>query len=248
MALFQKARPVCPLSNHLSLSPSLSHTHFSSPYSTFYPPHSHRHALSHSHFESSVGVGTSFRWSSFQSGAVFAKNLWNFFFTKTLNEKNIVAFFAFRLENRTRTMNKMPTTSGVVAPVPLNPTNSLATHLRDLYQLQAGSGHMPPGFSAAMPPSAGHLSALSALSLQHRQLLELQQRYLTASRLAAVAASAGSNGIGVHQAGGGPPPPPLTSISAHQPSIIPPSRIQNSTSAGKSTRHRAQLYGFDSRR
>ena len=131
-------------------------------------------------------------------------------------------------------MNKMPTTSGVVAPVPLNPTNTLATHLRDLYQLQAGSNHMNHGFGASMAPSASHLSALSAISLQHRQLLELHQRYLTASRLAAAAASAGSNGIGVGvPPGGAGPPPPLTSISSHGPTIIPPSRIQAANQSGK---------------
>ncbi len=131
-------------------------------------------------------------------------------------------------------MNKMPPTSGVVAPVPLSPSNPLASHLRDLYQMQVGSNPMHPGFG--MPSSAGHLSALSAISMQHRQLLELHQRYLTASRLAAAAASAGNSGSGMgHQHSPGPghgPPPPLTSISSH-PSILPPSRIQNSNSNGK---------------
>ena len=133
-------------------------------------------------------------------------------------------------------MNKMPPTSGVVAPVPLSASNPLASHLRDLYQMQVGSNPMHPGFGAGLSSSAGHLSALSAISMQHRQLLELHQRYLTASRLAAAAASAGNTGNGMgHQHSPGAvhgPPPPLNSIASH-PSILPPSRIQNSNSNGK---------------
>ena len=133
----------------------------------------------------------------------------------------------------------MPPTSGVVAPVPLTPSSSLASHLRDLYQMQATPMH--PGFGGGLPTSANHLSALSAISLQHRQLLELHQRYVTASRLAAAAASAGNNGVGnglgLQSGGVGAPPPPLSSISSHNhagpPSIIPPSRIQSSTTSGK---------------
>ena len=133
-------------------------------------------------------------------------------------------------------MNKMPPTSGVVAPVPLSPSNPLASHLRDLYQMQIGSGPMHPGFGAGLPSSTGHLSALSAISMQHRQLLELHQRYLIANRLTAAVASAGNTGSGMghqHSPGAGHgPPPPLTSISSH-PSILPPSRIQSSNSNGK---------------
>jgi hypothetical protein len=144
-------------------------------------------------------------------------------------EKKDKLFFLF-FSNK-QTMNKMPPTSGVVAPVPLTASNPLATHLRDLYQMQAGSNPMHPGFGGGMPSSAGHLSALSAISMQHRQLLELHQRYLTASRLAAAAASAGGQG----PPNGSGHPPPLTSMSAHSPSIIPPSRIQSSNSSGKIT-------------
>jgi len=94
-----------------------------------------------------------------------------------------------------------------------------------------GAATSPSVRPTIVPPPSDHiaaqLSALSAFS-QQRQLYELQQRYLAASRLAA---SAGANGPG----GGGPaaataipvPPPPAA--------ILPPSaRISqiNSSAAG----------------
>ena len=81
----------------------------------------------------------------------------------------------------------------VAAPVPVPPsTASLA--LSEIY---------------GAPPPVGATPPLSALSIQHRQLLELQQRYLAASRLAAM-----NNGASGHV-------PPTT------PNIIPPSRVGN---------------------
>lgn len=83
----------------------------------------------------------------------------------------------------------------VAAPVPIPPSSAssmMASHLTD--------------------PNFGGLSA------QHRQLLELQQRYLAASRLAVLggAASAPPPSVGHHHH-----LPPST------PSIIPPSRVGN---------------------
>ena len=75
-------------------------------------------------------------------------------------------------------MNKMPPL--VAAPVPIPPSSTsmaLASHLTDIYGHHPHQGH-------ATPPMA-------ALSNQHRQLLELQTRYLAASRLAALGGAAG---------------------------------------------------------
>ena len=96
----------------------------------------------------------------------------------------------------------------VVAPIPIPPSASasnFASHLRDIYTSTSTNGAPPAGM--VLPPGipnmphAGSLaSTLSALT-QQRQLLEFQQRYLAASRLAAQT---------------GTPP---------SPSVIPPSRI-----------------------
>ena len=91
-------------------------------------------------------------------------------------------------------MSKMPPL--VAAPVPLPPSTSslaLASHLNDLYAT--------PLSPAATPP-------LSALSMQHRQLLELQQRYLAASRLAVLGTASG----------------PAPALPPSTPNILPPSQ------------------------
>ena len=103
----------------------------------------------------------------------------------------------------------------VAAPVPIPPSSSsmaLASHLTDIYS------HTPPPIGAGQLPNATPLSGQlpNALSVQHRQLLELQQRYLAASRLAAMQGAAGATPPGV--AHGVPP---------STPSIIPPSRVGN---------------------
>ena len=91
-------------------------------------------------------------------------------------------------------MNKMPPL--VAAPVPLPPSS-----LADIYATPLAT---PPNLSVH----------------QHRQLLELQQRYLAASRLAALGGVQGQNGAA-------PPHIPPSS-----PSIIPPSRVGNGVSPG----------------
>lgn len=112
-------------------------------------------------------------------------------------------------------MSKMPP---VVAPIPLPASvtaNSFATHIRDMYTAPPSS--MPslvPGLGS--PPATGAggslASTLSALS-QQRQLIEFQQRYLAASRMAAQAAAAAA-------AGGGPIPPRVP-----PPSVVPPTGV-----------------------
>ena len=111
----------------------------------------------------------------------------------------------------------------VVAPIPIPPSASasFASQLRDMYTQSPTSTASPasPGALAAglviphglsgFPPGhaalASQLSTLSALN-QQRQLMEFQQRYLAASRLAA--SSVGPNPVGIPG-----------------PSIIPPTRI-----------------------
>ena len=108
-------------------------------------------------------------------------------------------------------MNKMPPL--VAAPVPIPPSSTsmaLASHLTDVY------GGTPPhhgqgGHSGGTPPG------MTALSNHHRQLLELQTRYLAASRLAALGGAAGGVASPAHHL-----IPPTT------PNIIPPSRVGNS--------------------
>lgn len=104
----------------------------------------------------------------------------------------------------------------VAAPVPIPPssTSNFASHLRGLYAAASGSGAPTP--MMLTPPTSGDLTSqlttLSALSAHHRQLMELQQRYLAASRLAGNGPSTGM--------GPTPIPPP---ISPSGPSVIPPS-------------------------
>ena len=102
-------------------------------------------------------------------------------------------------------MNKMPPL--VAAPVPIPPSSTsmaLASHLTDIY------GHHPHhGQGHGAPPMA-------ALSNQHRQLLELQTRYLAASRLAALGGAAGGVASPVHHL-----------VPPTRPSIIPPSQVGN---------------------
>ena len=105
-------------------------------------------------------------------------------------------------------MNKMPPL--VAAPVPVPPSSSslaLAAQIRDLYAT--------PTTSLGTPTSPhAQLSQLTALSAQHRQLLEFQ-RYMAASRLAA---------HNVNPLIATPTGPPSVT-----PSIIPPSRVNGSS-------------------
>jgi hypothetical protein len=107
----------------------------------------------------------------------------------------------------------------VAAPVPIPPSTSsvaLAAHLRDLYGTPMGP---------ATPPGSGLSPQLTALSVQHRQLLELQHRYVAASRLAAMGGPALGGHHHHHHHHGAPPP----SAMPPTPNIIPPSRIGNGT-------------------
>ncbi len=92
-------------------------------------------------------------------------------------------------------MSKMP--PALAAPIPLPavaataaqnlPTNpaSFASHIRDLYSAAAAAASgTSSGGGGGGEHLAAQLSAISAFT-QHRQLLELQQRYLAASRLVA---------------------------------------------------------------
>ena len=82
-------------------------------------------------------------------------------------------------------MNKMPPLGAAPVPVaPFSPSMALASHLTDIYGHHPHQGH-------ATPPMA-------ALSNQHRQLLELQTRYLAASRLAALGGAAGGHIVCEH--------------------------------------------------
>lgn len=109
-------------------------------------------------------------------------------------------------------MNKMPPL--VAAPVPLPPSSS-SVALADIYATHFTQG----GGAPATPPS------LSAMSVQHRQLLELQQRYIAASRLAVLGGgAAGSNTGHAHAHHHHHVVPPTT------PNIIPPSRVNNGLS------------------
>ena len=113
----------------------------------------------------------------------------------------------------TKIMSKMPPL--VAAPVPIPPSNSaLASHLTDIY---GGHAHHPASHGGGMPP-------FSALSVQHRQLLELQQRYLAASRLAALGGASG----------GATPPHGPHVVPPSTPNIIPPSRVGNGLSTSPS--------------
>ena len=82
--------------------------------------------------------------------------------------------------------NALVTSSGspvtIHSPVTMAtpPIGLFADHLKELYA-QMGVAGM--GGMGVPSPLASQLSALSALSLQQRQILELQQRYLSASRL-----------------------------------------------------------------
>ena len=76
--------------------------------------------------------------------------------------------------------------------------------LTELYGHPGAHPHAPPpGTGPGTPPP------LSALSVQHRQLLELQQRYLAASRIATAAAAGHAH------------------VPPSSPNIIPPSRVGN---------------------
>ena len=146
----------------------------------------------------------------------------------------------------------MPPSAIMAAPIPIPPSSSsaaLAAHLRDVY----GHHMQPPASSSTASPSSSpstspitstsgiqhpipthphllgghpHLSALSAFSVQQRQLLELHQRYVTASRLAAAAAASGT-ALPPTLAGAGVSPgaSPLGPTTPSVTSIIPPSRI-----------------------
>ena len=103
----------------------------------------------------------------------------------------------------------------VAAPVPVPPSSTsvaLAAQLRDLY---------------ATPPQTATPPQLSLLSAQHRQLLELQQRYMAASRLAALGGGAGPHPHSGHASSHHPHMPPVPPASAQQPNILPPSRVAN---------------------
>merc|ERR1712156_287168 len=109
------------------------------------------------------------------------------------------------------TMNKMPPL--VAAPVPIPPSSTsmaLASHLTDVYGTPPHHGQ--GGHSGGATPPG-----MTALSNHHRQLLELQTRYLAASRLAALGGAAGGVASPAHHL-----IPPTT------PNIIPPSRVGNS--------------------
>ena len=115
-------------------------------------------------------------------------------------------------------MNKMPPL--VAAPVPVPPSSSsIVAQLRDIYATPGGGGGI--GAAAHIPthhhhhPLTHHLPGLSA---QHRQLLELQQRYMAASRIAAL------GGSGSH-APTHPHIPPSAVAGTPTPNIIPPSRV-----------------------
>ena len=108
----------------------------------------------------------------------------------------------------------------VVAPIPIPPSASasFASQLREMYSQSSPSSQsstalpsglvLPPGlggFPHGHAALASQLSTLTAIN-QQRQLMEFQQRYLAASRLAASSVSPGTGAMG-------------------GPSIIPPSRI-----------------------
>lgn len=112
-------------------------------------------------------------------------------------------------------MNKMPPL--VAAPVPLPPSSS-SVALADIY-----ATHFTSGGGAVTPPS---LSA--AMSVQHRQLLELQQRYLAASRLAVL--GGGGGGASAATAGHAPHHHHHHVVPPTTPNIIPPSRVNNGIS------------------
>eukprot|EP00094_Tigriopus_californicus_P002674 TCALIF_02584-PA protein Name:"Similar to pax6a Paired box protein Pax-6 (Danio rerio)" AED:0.17 eAED:0.18 QI:0/0/0/1/0/0/3/0/478 len=111
----------------------------------------------------------------------------------------------------------------VAAPIPLpasSTSSNFAAHLRDMYSGGSGMGLGP---NPAHPDLASQLSTLSALSAQHRQLMELQQRYLNASRMN----------------GGGPPMPHPPNQG---PTILPPS-ARLSTSPGSQGRPPGMIGG-----
>ena len=87
---------------------------------------------------------------------------------------------------------------------------ALASHLTDIYGTHGHQGPVTP--------------SMTALSNQQRQLLELQ-RYMAASRLAALGGAAAAGG-GAHGHPAHHLVPPTT------PSIIPPSRVGNGISPG----------------
>ena len=101
----------------------------------------------------------------------------------------------------------------VAAPVPIPPSSTsmaLASHLTDIYGTPPHHG--PQGGPGTSP-------SMAAFSNQHRQLLELQTRYLAASRLAALGGAAGGVASPVHHL-----------VPPTRPSIIPPSHVGNGTS------------------
>ena len=120
-------------------------------------------------------------------------------------------------DNTSITMSKMPPMIAAPVPIPPSSSASFASHLRELYAAasgSSGSSSVPmPQPSASSSDLTSQLTQLSALSAQHRQLMELQQRYLAATRLA-------GNGV--------PPvlvptaiPSPSSSATTHQ--LVPPS-------------------------
>ncbi|XP_059080233.1 paired box protein Pax-6-like [Tigriopus californicus] len=118
-------------------------------------------------------------------------------------------------------MSKMPPIVAAPIPLPASSTSSnFAAHLRDMYSGGSGMGLGP---NPAHPDLASQLSTLSALSAQHRQLMELQQRYLNASRMN----------------GGGPPMPHPPNQG---PTILPPS-ARLSTSPGSQGRPPGMIGG-----
>ena len=121
-------------------------------------------------------------------------------------------------------MNKMPPL--VAAPVPVPPSSSsIVAQLRDIYATPGGGGI---GAAASIPTHHHHHHAhplshhLPGLSAQHRQLLELQQRYMAASRIAALGGSAGGSH---HATPTHPHIPPSAVTGTPTPNIIPPSRV-----------------------
>ena len=134
-------------------------------------------------------------------------------------------------------MSKMPP---VVAPIPLPASvtaTSFASHIRDLYSSTTSPSPIVPPMAplgsptgsgpAPGPPGNALASTLSALS-QQRQLLEFQQRYLAASRMAAQAAAAAARVppppmVPPPPGAGGPnavPPPPHHTQPGRQPGMI----------------------------
>jgi hypothetical protein len=130
-------------------------------------------------------------------------------------------------------MNRMPPAVHVAAPIAIPPTSSAnfamshMTGFSELYaraaaaQAQAAaqaavtrSGGPSPGSS---PDIASQMSAITAFSIHQRQLMDLQQRYLAASRM-------GGSPVPVSMSPGTPQQSPIATI-------IPPSALSRTPPA-----------------